>query len=116
MADCKAVLRQWCSELVSVILPQAGESQAANLEEIGESSALVLMDHAIRAGTRITLNCRSRMLRGIVASCTLDEHLGFFIEILLDAGSMWSPHWFAPEHLLPPLTAQPPKAMASGAA
>lgn len=116
MADCKAILRQWCSELVSVILPQSSEPQAANLEEIGESSALVLMDHAIRAGTHITLKCRNRILKGIVASYTLDEHLGFFIEVLLDAGSVWSPQWFAPQHLLPPITGNKAKAMASSAA
>lgn len=116
MADCKAILRQWCSELISVLLPHCNQPQFANLEEIGECSAVVLMDRAIRSGTRVTLNCRSRKLKGIVASYTLDEHLGFFIEILFDAGNLWSPQWFAPEHLLPPLQENRPKAIASGAA
>ena len=116
MANCKAILRQWCSELISVVLPHSSQPESANLEEIGESSVVVLMDRAVRAGTRIALKCRTKMLYGIVASYTIDEHLGFFVEILLDAGNTWSPQWFAPEHLLPPLQEKPPKAITSGAA
>jgi hypothetical protein len=116
MADCKAFLRHLCSELVSVILPHTNQPQPANLEEIGESSAVVLMDRAIRSGTRVTLNCKNRKLRGVVESYTIDEHLGFFVQIALDAGSRWSPQWFQPEHLFPPIHESQAKAITSGAA
>lgn len=72
----------------------------ANLEEIGESSALLLMDRRLSAGSRIRINCKSRELKGIVESCRVNEWLGFFVEVRLDPDSRWSPQWFTPEHLL----------------
>jgi hypothetical protein len=77
---------------------------SANLEEIGESSALLLTETRIRLGTRIALDCKTRELKGIVESCILDEILGFFVEIRLDSECHWSPQWFAPQHLLPSST------------
>jgi hypothetical protein len=116
MVACKTLLRQLCSELVSVIVPHTTETHSANLEEIGELSAVVLMDHAIRRGTRVTLDCSQRKLNGIVRSCLCDEHLGFFVEIGLDASSRWSSQWFAPEHLLPPMHEIGARVFTSGAA
>ena len=71
-----------------------------NLEEIGESSALVLTENSIPAGTKVRIDCKSRELKGIAESCKVNEWLGFFVEIRLDPDSRWSPKWFAPEHLL----------------
>lgn len=116
MASCKAILRQWCSELVSVIVRQGEALLPGNLEEIGESSAVVLMDHSIRTGTPVTIACRARKFNGIVQSFTCDEHLGFFVEILFEPGSHWSPRWFYPRHLLPPMQPKQSKVFSRGAA
>jgi hypothetical protein len=102
--------RRWCSELVSVVCRLDGGwrlAVSANLEEIGESSVLVLTQTRIRLGTRITLDCKTRELKGVVESCVLDEILGFFVEIRLDPDCHWSPQWFAPQHLLPSSTFRP---------
>jgi hypothetical protein len=104
MADHKFLGRRWCSELVSVICRHDGGRRlavSANLEEIGESSALVLSETWIRLGTRVAVDCKTRELKGIVESCIHDENLGFFVEIRLDSECRWSPQWFAPQHLLP---------------
>jgi hypothetical protein len=104
MADHKPPLRRWCSELVSVICRhQDGRllKVSGNLEEIGESSALVLTESGIRLGTKVIVDCGTHQLRGVVESRSLDEHLGFFVEIRLSSGCHWSQQWFAPEHLLP---------------
>jgi putative aminopeptidase FrvX len=74
---------------------------SGNLEEIGESSALVLTESGIQVGTKVVVDCKTHQLRGVVESRWLDEHLGFFVEIRLNSGSQWSQRWFAPEHLLP---------------
>ena len=39
-------------------------------------------------------------LRGIVKSCSLRKPLGFFVEVDLNADSLWWPGWFTPQHLL----------------
>jgi hypothetical protein len=80
---------------------------SANLEEIGESSALVLTETRIRLGTMVALDCKTRELKGIVESCILDEILGFFVEIRLDSECRWSQQWFTPQHLLPSFKVQP---------
>jgi len=104
MVDHKPPLRRWCSELVSIICRQNDgrlRKVSGNLEEIGESSALVLTESGIRPGTKVTVDCRTHQLKGVVKSGSLDEHLGFFVEIRLNSGCHWSQQWFAPEHLLP---------------
>ena len=104
MADYKLPARHWCSELVSVLCRLDNGWRVAvsgNLEEIGESSALVLTETPVRLGTKIALRCKTRELKGIVDSCTWDEGLGFFVEIRLDSECHWSQRWFAPQHLLP---------------
>lgn len=72
----------------------------ANLEEIDESSALLLAETPITVGSRVRIRCKNWELRGIADSCRADQWLGFLVEIRLDADSRWSRQWFAPEHLL----------------
>ena len=52
---------------------------SGNLEEIGESSALVLTETKVRRGTKVAIRCKTRELKGVVESCTLHEGLGFFV-------------------------------------
>ncbi len=104
MADHKPPLRRWCSELVSVICRHDDGrllKLSGNLEEIGESSALVLTETGIRIGTKVTVDCKTHKLTGVVQSRSLDEHLGFFVEIRLNSECHWSQRRFVPEHLLP---------------
>jgi hypothetical protein len=110
MPDQKPSLRRWCSELVSVLCRHDDGrlfKVPGNLEEIGESSALILTEASIRLGTKVIVACRRHKLRGVVESRSLDEHLGFFVEIRLNTGSQWSQRWFSPEHLLPRFKVQP---------
>jgi hypothetical protein len=103
MIQSTPLLRNFCSQLVSVIPSEERVPQAAisgNLEEIAESTALVLAENFIRPGTKVSIDCNLRQLRGVAESCVLNEWLGFFVEIRLDADSRWSRRWFTPQHLL----------------
>jgi hypothetical protein len=98
----RTTVRHLCSELVSIarlnsycLRPISG-----NLEEIGESSAVVLVEDAIPLGTKIRIACETSELIGVVRAWTLDRSLGFFVEVGLDPASSWSAKWFAPKHLL----------------
>lgn len=91
--------RHLCSELVS-ILCEKGRLVSGNLEEIGERTALVLVDAPIRCHTHIRIACEDNNLRGIVQSCTLAAMLGYVVEVALDFDSRWSPGFFTPKHLL----------------
>jgi hypothetical protein len=91
-----------CSELVTVARVDDERSEAAldaNLEEIGEWSALILAQDPIDPGTNLRVKGQAHELTGVVRACTFDRVLGFFIEIALDAESRWSEKWFVPEHL-----------------
>lgn len=95
--------RHLCSELVSIIYTSGnklGMALAANLEEIGQSSAQVLADAPIRVGSKIWISCEMNQLKGRVKSCTFRRLMGYFIEVGLDPESCWSPVWFTPKHLL----------------
>jgi hypothetical protein len=91
-----------CSEQVSVT-PISGRRSAqalnGNLEEIGEWSALILIQNAVPPGTKVRVKGKVHELKGFVRSCTFNRLLGFFIDIRLDAESRWSEKWFVPEHL-----------------
>ena len=76
------------------------ESIPGNLEEIGESMALVVTETQVSAGSRVHIACKSHVLRGIVKSCKADRMLGYLIETSLAPASRWSRDWFAPEHLV----------------
>ncbi|HUA82858.1 MAG TPA: hypothetical protein VMB85_03300 [Bryobacteraceae bacterium] len=91
--------RHLCSELVS-ILYGCGQLISGNLEEIGECSALVLVDSPIRNRSQISIACEKHHLRGVVKSCTFTDVLGYLVEVTLNVDSCWSPRWFTPKHLL----------------
>ena len=91
--------RHLCSELVS-ILCGCGRLISGNLEEIGERSALVLVDSPIRCSSRISIACDTYNLRGVVQSCTFSDLLGYLVEVTLDVDSCWSPRWFTPKHMM----------------
>ena len=91
-----------CSELVSVARLSGRrllDAVDGNLEEIGEWSALILLQDAVPIGTRVRVKGKVHELKGIVRKCTFDQLLGFFIDIRLDVESRWSEKWFVPEHL-----------------
>jgi hypothetical protein len=91
-----------CSELVSVVRLAGRRCLKAldgNLEEIGEWSALILMQDAVPTGTKVRVMSKGHELRGSVKSCTIDRLLGFFIEVELELESRWSEKWFVPQHL-----------------
>jgi hypothetical protein len=109
--------RYLCSELIDLTFAN-GRGQSANLEEIGENSALVLTENPVRRGAKLQLNCGGHTLEGSVGGCRFEKLLGYYVEIRLDPASRWSPEWFAPEHLLvvgqTAATRAFPLAMASG--
>ena len=103
MAKQVSLERHWCSELVSVIRVNrtgASESISGNLEEIGESSAIVLAESPLPIQSRVHIACRTHVLRGVSKACRHDPLLGYFIEIELAPASRWSRAWFSPRHLL----------------
>ena len=107
--------REWrhlCSELVSIAC-NCGDgfflAVSANLEEIGESSALLLADSPIRSSLKVLITCEAYRLRGVVKTCTFERHLGYMVEVLLDPDCSWSPKWFMPKHLLRVFQPRPAK-------
>ena len=91
--------RYLCSELIDLTFSD-GQGLSANLEEIGENSALVLTEQPVRRGAHLNINCGSHTLKGVAGACRFDKLLGYFVEIRLSPASRWSLPWFAPEHLL----------------
>lgn len=98
----KSPKRDLCSQLVSIECESGGNSQplCGNLEEIGRSSAVILTEERIPAGSKLRIRCKKSEFKGTVESSTVSEWLGFFTEIRLDARSRWSPRQFRPDHLL----------------
>jgi hypothetical protein len=86
--------------LVRVNRAGASESISGNLEEIAESSALVLTESPFPPESRVHIACRNHVLRGVSKSCKHAPLLGYFIEIELAPASRWSRAWFSPRHLL----------------
>ena len=92
-----------CSELVTVSYPDHSGfrlSQTANLEEIGERSAALLVETPVRRGSALRITCGRNTLEGTVRSCTPVQELGYWMEVLLDGQSHWSERVFMPKHLL----------------
>ena len=87
-----------CSELVTVTW-ENGED-CGNLEEIGEWTALVLLENPVPSGTRLRIQCEEHQLKGFVETCISEEGVGFFVGVRLEPDSRWSEKWFAPRHLL----------------
>ncbi len=103
MAKQVPLERNWCSELVSVVRVNrtgASEAIAGNLEEIAESSAVVLTECPVPVQSRVHIACRTHVLRGVSKSSEYDPMLGYFIEIELAPASRWSRAWFSPRHLV----------------
>lgn len=95
--------RHLCSELVSVVRMSGRRRLRAldgNLEEIGERSAVILVQRPLPNGMRVRVKGKGHELLGYVRSCTVDRVLGFFINIELQRQSRWSEKWFVPQHLL----------------
>lgn len=93
---CSELVRVWCS-------PRglAGGMWPANLEEICEEGATLVLDNPLRVGARVEVKCRNYVLRGVVDSCTADE-LGYTVWVEFDRESRWSPNQYRPAHLLNP--------------
>jgi hypothetical protein len=91
--------RYLCSELIDLTFSN-GRRHSANLEEIGENSALVLTERPVPRGARLNINCGNHTLKGIASACRFDKLLGYFVEIRFTPASRWSPQWFTPEHFL----------------
>jgi hypothetical protein len=94
--------RYLCSHLVSVIA-QSREPQPVlpgNLEEIGETSALLSTSRPICRGTKIRIECARHRLYGVVQISSFEESMGYLLEVELDAESRWSEDRFTPDHLL----------------
>jgi hypothetical protein len=91
--------RYLCSQLIDLTFAN-GRGQSANLEEIGENSALVLTEQPVPRGAKLNISCGSHTLEGVASGGKFDKILGYFVEIRLDPASRWSPQWFTPEHLL----------------
>jgi len=72
----------------------------ANLEEISTNCALVLLEKKPKLGCAIRLQIPGRDLFGVIQSSEPDMILGWFVEVALDAGSLWRPEWFSPQHLI----------------
>jgi hypothetical protein len=103
-----------CSELVSVAWDDT--EGCGNLEEIGEWTALVLLEERIPRGARVRIQCEQHQLKGFVETCIFEEPFGFFVEVRLDPDSRWSEKWFAPQHLLTFQIESEPKAFPLGVA
>lgn len=104
MAKQLSLVRNWCSELVSVVCVNRNgglESVPGNLEEIDEYSAVVLSERPVPIASRVHVACSTHILRGVSRTCEFVPQLGYFIEIELAPASRWSPQWFSPRHLVP---------------
>jgi len=94
--------RSMCSQLVLVgyaISATRKDILSANLEEIGERSAVILTESYIRRGTKLCVHCGNHELKGVVEACSADKQLGFFVRMRMLPGYQWSEKWFTPEHL-----------------
>lgn len=92
-----------CSELVTVTYEhQPGEIRqtVANLEEISTETAVVLLEEEPDLGVSISLAVKGCDLFGVVSARIHDAVLGWYAIVALDAASLWSRGWFAPQHLL----------------
>ena len=98
-----------CSELVSVSWHDT--ARCGNLEEIGEWTALLLLDDPVPRGAKIRIQCQAHQLCGSVETCTSEPPLGFFVAVRLDPDSRWSEKWFTPQHYLALQCEPVPKAL-----
>jgi len=72
----------------------------ANLEEISTTCAVVLLEEQPKVGCPISLAIKDHDLFGEIRATLYDAALGWYAVVALDAGSLWRPEWFSPQHLL----------------
>src|SRR5579859_3572372 len=92
-----------CSELVTVTYeeqPGRIRQGIANLEEISDRAAVVLLDDELSLGAPISLAIKDRDLYGTVVSRLFDALLGWYVTIQFDAASLWNRFLMAPRNLL----------------
>ena len=92
-----------CSELVSVLYEDRSRdtrSMIANLEKISSNYAVLLSDERLHAGWPVAFNAHGHDLYGTVESVEMDDVLGCFAKVKLDATSRWNGRVFVPEHFL----------------
>ena len=92
-----------CSELVSVLYEDRfnrTRSASANLEQISPSHAVLLSDECPEPGKPIAFYAQDQEFYGTVESLELDDTLGCFTRVRLDARSRWNGRVFVPEHFL----------------
>ena len=98
-----------CSELITVLYTVNGRPlrATANLEEISQSWALVLLDRSPECGSYLSFIAQGQELRGIVKEIRYEPLLGWFACLELDRRSPWSEAWFRPKHGLQVRVAAP---------
>jgi hypothetical protein len=92
-----------CSELVEVLYEDESwntHRTIANLEEISPSSAILLSDEYPQPWHPIAISAKGHDLYGIVESVEVDEILGCFIKVKLEAPHRWRKELFMPDHCL----------------
>ena len=92
-----------CSELVSVLYEdrsRSTRSMIANLEKISSDYAILLSDQRLQTGWPVAFDAQGHDLYGTVESVEIDETLGCFTRVKLDAASRWDGKQFVPEHFL----------------
>ena len=90
-----------CSELVKVMYEDESwntRCTIANLEEISATSATLLSDELPQLWRSIAISIKGHDLYGVVESIEVDEVLGCFIKIKLDAQHRWRKQLFVPDH------------------
>ena len=92
-----------CSELVSVLYEdrsRSTRSTTANLEQISPNYVVLLSDTRLPPGRPVAVEAQGHDLYGTVESVEMDETLGCFTKVKLDATSRWNGRMFVPEHFL----------------
>jgi len=103
MREKRSEQRFMCSDLVKVVVHQAGlpqqEAVVANLEDISPSGACVQLEAAIREGAAIEIICSACRLKGKVRYCRFVS-IGYDVGISFDERESWVRQQFEPEHLI----------------
>ena len=97
--------RRLCSQRVSVsCAARDGWSYTipGNLEEIEQSSCLLLVEAAVPVGKRVRVCCGIYQLDGTVTASQYDDVLGVYVDVQFDSDSQWSERRFKPQHMLTP--------------
>lgn len=92
-----------CSEIVTVLYEDRRgrtRSTTANLEQISSGHAVLLSDDCPQPGAPIAFDAQGHDFYGVVESIELDDTLGCFTKIKLEAASRWHGRVFVPEHFL----------------